>query len=287
MLLFTHTQVKSMDYLLENKMIIIGIVVSVLFVGYQYFAPYWFKVYKNENNTPYSRGKIIDNMHKQLSITKHISLVDRQINTIHINGSGELLLSKVKKDEKEYIAITADKKILDAFQLKIEDTCVYWGDESENLLRNAQCSYHIGLRDISKIVLNGSVKACFKTDIISRSLSIHVRDNAKMISLEHDIKVIELEIFCCENGCIELKGCASHQDICLMDDASYKGLRVKSKDAKVSMYDASYAVLCLEHHDNGKGRKLQSTLYGIVCDESSLGYSGNPRTTELTNRSRI
>jgi len=283
-LLFTHQEVKPMDYCLENKIAITTIVLGVLFVGYQYCSVFnwlqslWGNSYgKLDNKIPMTEPNLDkEEIEDELNlVTMRISLMGKGINHIAVKGSGLLLISQTKKGEEEYISVTADKKSVDALRLNTEDDyCFYLNCDCK------QSTYRIALRNIARIALEDCIEAKFATPIRSQMLQIELADNAKMISTDNHIEVMTLKVIGSGDSKVALAGIAPLQNLCFSDNATYDALKIKSNDACIEGHNSSCIMLRLENHDNGK-RRLQSALCGKLFDNSTVQYVGIPGMRQL------
>jgi hypothetical protein len=144
--------------------------------------------------------------------------------------------------------------------------------------------YHIALRKISHIALDGQMEAALVTNIVSPWLRLELAGNASLSSGDNQIKSFMLTTIGSGKSVIELAGTASFQELIFSDNARYNALRVKTKYVRVVGFGSSKILLCLERHDNGKGRRLQSTVSYGLSERSIVHYQGNPRITQLWHK---
>jgi hypothetical protein len=283
-LLFAHAQVKPMGYCRDSRIVYGSCIAAILLFSYGIMRfTFWWKQQKHDE------GERIKNTTVQAEISESkkvhdvpctsirtILLLEQQINHIIFTGSGRLLISQTNKGEDECFSFTTDKQSWQKYPFIISKNSIVCDAQNH--------TYHIGLRNIDTIVLKDSIEAYFVTPIISPLLSIEVADDAKIMTPNgSNIKVdITLRICGSENSIINLSGTAAYQDICFFDHAHYNAPNLKTKDTCLWAVDFSAIELCCENRDNGKGRKLQGTLFGDIFDKCVVRYAGNPRLANLS-----
>jgi hypothetical protein len=277
-LLFAHTQVKSMDYCWLNRTFIASIVVSgVVCIG---FLDCFLKKLKTPEQEMTEEVEVEDDDNS--FITETVDLTGKNIDRIELGGVGNLYITQVCKGEKEHFSVTMAKKYRNLLQQAGSgDNFFSIGfSEQPSIDDNYYVECHIALRKISHIVLDGEMEAQCATNIISPRLNIELTGSAAIFSLGHELYVQSLSATCSEDSFMALAGTASFQDLIFSGNAQYNALRLKSHDVRIVACDSSEIALCVEHHDNNKGRRLQSTVFCVLSGNSTVRYQGNPRIAQ-------
>ena len=205
-------------------------------------------------------------------------LTGKNICKLVLSGPGEVHIFQVKKGEQEYFYAQGKPGLL---RMSIRDNVLLCKEIKKNTVIDQHNKYYIGLRNICAVSLIGNIKGIFATNIITPFLRIDLADNASLTTYETSIKTKSLEVYSSDNSMAWFAGEVPFQLLHLSSHARYNALCMKTQEVYIKAVDQSIAELTCAYYDNGKGKKLQGTLSGIVSGKSKIWLHGNPRKTKL------
>jgi len=188
----------------------------------------------------------------------------------------------VNKGEKEYFCVKAHERAFNNLLIQIYGNNLLSCEVAENKsVDDEDIVYHLALRNIHAIAVSGNVKSMVATPVITSFLHINLANNACFTSYDTYIKAISLIAHINDNSMMWLAGKAVFQQVYLSERARYNTLCMGTQAIHIRASGSSIAEVSCVPYDNGKGKKLQATISGILSENSNVWFYGSPRITQL------